>query len=81
MQIQMVAGAEFHTPKDLDAQTRPLGHSLRHAVNGIVVGYGQDVNPPLLCQPRQLCRGILPVGGGGMGVQISNHSKTPLKKP
>ena len=76
--VGIVLGAQLHPADHLNAQSFPGPLGLVHPRDGIVVGDGQYRQSPFLCQLYQLRRSVLPVGGGGVGVQVTQGGHTPL---
>ena len=74
VQVPVLPGPQLHPPKDGEAQGLSGVQGFLQALQAVVIGEGQDLDAPFPGQPDQLRRGILPVGGGAVGVKIRDHS-------
>ena len=80
--IQVLAVTDHDTIAGVD-EARQAGAALGliYSVNCVMVGDRQNLNTVLLGHLHQLRSRVLPVGGGGVGVQINNtHVGSPRRK-
>lgn len=73
VEIPVLPGPQLHAPEDREPQGLSGVQGLLQAVQAVVIRQGQDLNAPLPGQADQLRRGILPVGGGAVDVQVRPH--------
>ena len=63
-------GVDLHARDHLDVHLLSGGLGLCHTGRGVVVGDGDDFDRQPGCARNQLLRGVRPVGGDGVSVQV-----------